>query len=42
VDLLICAVATLGGLVVLHDDKDLSAAAQHLTEVRERRVHDLP
>jgi predicted nucleic acid-binding protein len=42
VDLLICAVATQRGLVILHDDNDLVAAAQHLTEVRERRVQQIP
>ncbi len=42
VDLLICAVAAQRGLVILHDDNDLAAAAQHLTDVRERRVQQLP
>lgn len=42
VDLLICAVATQRGLVILHDDNDFVAAAQHLTEVRERRVQQIP
>jgi len=42
VDLLICAVAALRGLVILHDDNDFGTAAQHLTELRERRVRTLP
>jgi predicted nucleic acid-binding protein len=42
VDLLICAVAAQRGLVILHDDNDFVTAAQHLSEVRERRVHQLP
>jgi predicted nucleic acid-binding protein len=39
VDLLICAVAAQRGLVVLHDDNDFATAAQHLADLRERRVH---
>ena len=42
VDLLICATAAVRGLVVLHDDKDFAAAARHLTDLAERRVHDTP
>jgi len=42
VDLLICATAALHGLIVLHDDKDFSAAAQRLTDLSEHRVHDAP
>lgn len=42
VDLLICATAALGGLVVLHDDNDFAAAANVLTDVSERCVKDLP
>jgi hypothetical protein len=42
VDLLVCACAALGGLVVLHDDNDLLAAAQHLPDLVERRVQALP
>lgn len=38
VDLLICATAAQHGLTVLHDDGDFETAAQHLREVRERRV----
>lgn len=41
-DLLICAVAALRGMVILHDDNDFVTAARHLTEVRERRVFALP
>ena len=42
VDLLVCACAAIHGLVVLHDDKDLVVAAQHLPDLAERRVHSLP
>jgi len=42
VDLLICACAAIHGLVVLHDDNDFVAAAQHLPDLAERRVHTLP
>jgi predicted nucleic acid-binding protein len=42
VDLLICATAAVQGLVVLHDDKDFATAADHLTDLTERRVHDTP
>ncbi|WP_211239856.1 hypothetical protein [Jiangella gansuensis] len=42
VDLLSCATATKHGLVVLHDDGDFVAAAAHLPDVRQRRVHDIP
>jgi predicted nucleic acid-binding protein len=42
VDLLLCAVAAQQGLVVLHDDNDFTTAAKHLTDVRERRVQQLP
>jgi predicted nucleic acid-binding protein len=42
VDLLICAAAAQRGLVILHDDNDFATAAQHLTELRERRVQHLP
>jgi hypothetical protein len=42
VDLLICACAAVRGLVVLHDDNDFVAAAQHLPDLAERRVHELP
>jgi predicted nucleic acid-binding protein len=42
VDLLICAVAAQQGLVILHDDNDFVTAAQHLTELRERRVQQIP
>lgn len=39
VDWLICATAVHHGLVVPHDDKDFSAAAGVLTELREHDVH---
>jgi predicted nucleic acid-binding protein len=42
VDLLICACAAIRGLVVLHDDNDFVAAAQHLPDLAERRVRSLP
>lgn len=42
VDLLICACAANRGLVVLHDDNDFVAAAQHLPDLAERRIHSLP
>lgn len=42
VDLLICATAAHGGLVILHDDNDLVTAAGHLTDLRQRRVRDAP
>ncbi|GIE93156.1 PIN domain-containing protein [Paractinoplanes rishiriensis] len=42
VDLLICACAAIRGLVILHDDNDFAAAAQHLPDLAERRVHSLP
>jgi predicted nucleic acid-binding protein len=42
VDLLICACAAIRGLVILHDDNDFVAAAQHLPDLAERRVHTLP
>lgn len=42
VDLLICAVAAHRGLVILHDDNDFVTASRHLTEVRERRVQQIP
>jgi predicted nucleic acid-binding protein len=42
VDLLLCAVAAQRELVILHDDNDFAAAARHLTDVRERRVQQLP
>lgn len=41
-DLLIAATAAHHGLIVLHDDSDFETAAQHLTDVRERRVRDTP
>jgi hypothetical protein len=41
-DLLICAVAAQQGLVILHDDNDFATAAKHLTELRERRVQQIP
>lgn len=42
VDLLICACAAIHGLVVLHDDNDFVVAAQHLTDLTQRRVQALP
>jgi predicted nucleic acid-binding protein len=42
VDLMICATAALRGLVVLHDDKDFTTAAQRLTDLDERRVRAEP
>lgn len=42
VDLLICAVAAIRGLVVLHDDNDFVVAAQHLPDLAERRVQSAP
>jgi len=41
VDLLVCACAAIRGLVVLHDDDDFVAAAQHLPDLAER-VYVLP
>jgi predicted nucleic acid-binding protein len=42
VDLLACACAVNRGLVILHDDNDFVAAARHLPDLAERRVHELP
>jgi predicted nucleic acid-binding protein len=42
VDLLVCACAAICGLVILHDDNDFVAAARHLPDLAERRVHTLP
>ena len=42
VDLLICATAAHGDLVVLHDDSDFETAARHLPDLRERPIHDTP
>jgi predicted nucleic acid-binding protein len=41
-DLLICAVAAQHGLVILHGDNDFATAAEHLTELRERPVQQIP
>lgn len=41
VDLMVCATAAAQGLVILHDDNDFVTAAAQLTDVMERRVHDL-
>ena len=38
VDLLVCAVATARGLVVLHDDADFDLAARHLPDLVAQRV----
>ena len=38
VDLLICGTAAQTGRVVLHDDRDFETAAQHLSDVRQRRI----
>jgi predicted nucleic acid-binding protein len=42
VDWLVCATAAHHGLVVLHDDKDFSAAAGLLTDLTEHNVHQVP
>ncbi|MFG2295281.1 PIN domain-containing protein [Streptomyces sp. NPDC048603] len=42
VDWLICATAAHHGLIVLHDDKDFSAAAGLLSDLQERNVHQVP
>lgn len=42
VDLLICATAAARQLVILHDDKDFTMAAQRLTDVAAHRVHEVP
>jgi predicted nucleic acid-binding protein len=42
VDLLVCATAAHHGLVVLHDDGDFVTAAAQLSDVRERRISDVP
>jgi len=42
VDLLICATAAHHDLVVLHDDSHFVTAARHLSDLRERTVHDSP
>ena len=42
VDLMICATAAHHNLAVLHDDKDFSAAARYLPDLRERVIHDTP
>jgi len=42
VDLLICATAAHHDLVVLHDESDFVTAARHLSDLRERTVHDPP
>jgi hypothetical protein len=42
VGLLICACAAIRELVILHDDNDFVAAAQHLPDLTERRVQALP
>ncbi|MFI8101779.1 hypothetical protein [Streptomyces sp. NPDC086023] len=39
VDWLVCATAAHHGLVVLHDDKDFTAAASLLPDVQEHNVH---
>jgi hypothetical protein len=36
-----CACAAIRGLVVLHNDNDFVAAARHLPDLAERRVHSL-
>lgn len=38
VDLLVCGTAAQHGRVILHDDHDFETAAQHLTDVRQRRI----
>jgi predicted nucleic acid-binding protein len=42
VDLLICATAAHHDLVVLHADSDFVTAARHLSDLRERAIHDTP
>lgn len=42
VDLLVCACAAHRGLVVLHDDNDFVAAARHLPDPAQRRIHSMP
>jgi hypothetical protein len=42
VDLLVCATAAHHDLVVLHDDSDFVTAARHLSDLRERAIHDTP
>lgn len=42
VDLVICAVASLRGLVVVHDDRDLEVAARSVDHLEVRRVSDAP
>ena len=42
VDLLICATAAHNNLVVLHDDSDFVTAARHLSDLRERAIHNTP
>jgi predicted nucleic acid-binding protein len=42
VDLLICATAAHHDLVVLHDDSDFVTAARHLSDLRERTIHNPP
>lgn len=39
VDWLVCATAAHHGLVVLHDDKDFTAASGLLSDLREHNVH---
>jgi predicted nucleic acid-binding protein len=41
-DLLVAATAAHHGLVVLHDDGDFAVAARHVTDLVERRIHDIP
>ena len=38
VDLLLCGIAAQSGRLVLHDDRDFETAAQHLSDVRQRRL----
>jgi predicted nucleic acid-binding protein len=42
VDLVICATAAHHDLVVLHDDSDFVTAARHLSDLRERAIHNPP
>ena len=42
VDLLLCGAAAQRDLVLLHDDNDFATTARLLTDVRERRVQQLP
>jgi predicted nucleic acid-binding protein len=42
VDLLVCSTAAHHGLVILHDDKDFTTAAQYLSDMRVRTIYNSP